>query len=301
MEFKQLKYFLVLAETGNMTSAARLLFMTQQALSKSVMKLEEELGATLFERSQQGVRLTEYGRCLLPYAKRILHSADAAAQAIADMKNASQFVIHMGYVHGSFHSHSAVPPSLIEKWEASQREAMVFQQEYAPDVLIRLLLEEELDLAYSIDPQGLDLKGLTAVTLAEEPFCLLISQKLIHDRAALSLEELEEIPVLNWRIGLNPGEHFTQLCRNARFQPKMLYINSSFSQCIEHVRMGKGMMIAGPSYFRSIRSEGLEKIAFPSDSATMRHVLLWKADREQPECVHQLINYIERNHTTLTA
>ena len=299
MEFKQLKYFLILVKTGNMTSAARSLFITQQALSKSIIKLEDELDAELFERTQQGMRLTEYGRCLMPYAKRILHAADAASQAISDMKSVRQFAIQMGYVYGSFHSHSAVPPSLIENWETEQKEAIVFQQEYAPDTLIRLLLEEELDLAYSIDPQGMDLEGVTAVTLAEEPLYLLISQSLLNGRTALSLNELEEIPILNWRIGLNPGEHFMELCSNAHFQPKMLYINASFGQCIEHVRMGKGMMIAGASYFRSILSEGLEKIPFPSVSATMRHVLLWKAAKEQPEYVKRLIDYIEKNHKKL--
>ena len=111
MEFKQLKYFLILAKTGNMTSAARSLFITQQALSKSIIKLEDELDAELFERTQQGMRLTEYGRCLMPYAKRILHAADAASQAISDMKSVRQFAIQMGYVYGSFHSHSAVSRS----------------------------------------------------------------------------------------------------------------------------------------------------------------------------------------------
>ena len=230
MELKQLKYFLTLAKTGNMTSAARAHFITQQALSKSIRKLEEELGAVLFERTPQGVRLTEYGKCLLPYAKRMLHSADAASQAIADLKNASQFAIHMGYVLGSFHSHGVVPPSLIEEWEAGQTGAIVFQQEYPPDVLVRLLLEEELDLACTIDPQDMDLEGLTTVTLAEEPLCLHLSEELLHGRESLSMQELEQIPILTWKIGLNPGEHFEQLCREANFQPKILYINAYFGQ-----------------------------------------------------------------------
>ena len=300
MEIKQLRYFLALAKTGSMTSAAHSLYITQQALSKSISKMEETLGVILFERTQHGVRLTEYGKCLLPYARKIVQSAEAAYQAINEMKKAGQYTIHMGYVDGSFHSQSAVPPALIEEWEATQHEATVFQHEYPPDILNRLLLEEELDFAYTISPQGQEINGLTSITLAQEPLCLLFSQKELLGRKALSLQELEEIPILNWRIGVNPSEHFEQLCAMARFHPKMLYINTSFRQCIEHVRMGKGMMIAGISYYRSISSDGLEMIPFPSDQAVLLHVLMWKSEKNQPECIRQLISYIRKNHPVMT-
>ena len=301
MELKQLRYFMTLAQTGNMTNASRSLYITQQALSKAILKLEEELEVPLFERTQQGVRLTEYGKCLLPHARKAMRSVDAAAQAISDMKNARQYAIHMGYVTGSFHAQSAVPPSLILDWEGKQEGVGVFPQEYPLEELIRLVLDEEIDIAYGVDPHGFTAKGVSSVVLTEEPLCLLISSALLNGRATLTPRELEDVPILNWRIGLNPYEHFEQLCQSAGFHPKMLYFNGSFSQCVEHVRVGEGIMIAGFSYCRSVRSEGLEVLPFPSEEAKMRHVLFWKTGKNHAECVQRLIRYIRRNHAILSA
>ena len=301
MDIKQLRYFTVLAHAGNMTSAARSLYITQQALSRAIIKLEEELDVPLFERTQQGMRLTEYGKCLLPHARKTIRAVDAAAQAIADMKGTRQYAIHMGYVTGSFHAQSAVPPSLIADWEGMQEGVSVFPQEYPQEELVRLMLDEEIDLAYSVAPDGFKMDGLSGAMLTEEPLCLLVSGSLLDGRAALMPQELEALPILIWRIGLNPSEHFEQLCLGAGFRPKMLYFNGSFSQCVEHARMGEGIMIAGRSYCRSVRSEGLEMLPFPSDGAKMRHVLLWKTGKKHPECVQQLIRFIRKKHAVLTS
>lgn len=297
MELKQLRYFVTLAQTGNMTNASRSLFITQQALSKAILKLEEELGVPLFERTQQGVRLTEYGKCLLLHARKVTRAVDAASQAIADMKSARRYEIHMGYVSGSFHAHSAVPPALIADWEGKQEGVSVFLQEYPWEELIRLILEEEIDIAYGVAPEGFESDGLSSAVLAEEPLCLLVSR----ERMSLSPQELDRLPILVWRIGLNPSEHFERLCRGAGFTPKMLYFNGSFNLCVEHVRMGEGGMIAGLSYCRSVRTDGLAVLPFPSVEAKMRHVLLWKSGKNHPECVQRLIRYIRRKHALITA
>ena len=62
MNFKQLNYFLVVAEEGQITSAAKRLFVGQPALSYQLKQLEEELGAKLFIRQPYGIELTEAGK-----------------------------------------------------------------------------------------------------------------------------------------------------------------------------------------------------------------------------------------------
>ena len=74
MELKQLNYFMVCAKTGSFSSAAEVLFTTQSSVSKVIKSLEDELGAKLFERYARGIRLTETGREIYPYAVRISES-----------------------------------------------------------------------------------------------------------------------------------------------------------------------------------------------------------------------------------
>ena len=61
MELRQLKYFLVTAETLHFSRAAEVLYMSQPALSKQIAELEKELGVTLFVRDKRGVQITPAG------------------------------------------------------------------------------------------------------------------------------------------------------------------------------------------------------------------------------------------------
>jgi DNA-binding transcriptional LysR family regulator len=67
-----LRAFVAVAETGGMTSAARLINLTQAAVSQQVKRLEETLGRQLFERDRRGLRLTPSGERLLVRARRLL-------------------------------------------------------------------------------------------------------------------------------------------------------------------------------------------------------------------------------------
>lgn len=64
MELRVLRYFLAVAEEGNITWAAQLLRISQPTLSRQIKQLEEELGVTLFERGSHTITLTEEGRML---------------------------------------------------------------------------------------------------------------------------------------------------------------------------------------------------------------------------------------------
>jgi DNA-binding transcriptional LysR family regulator len=70
-----LRGFVTVAEELHFTRAAVRLHVAQQALSRDVRRLERELGAELFVRTTRQVTLTPDGERLLPYARRVLHSA----------------------------------------------------------------------------------------------------------------------------------------------------------------------------------------------------------------------------------
>ncbi|MGB3025493.1 LysR family transcriptional regulator [Paradevosia shaoguanensis] len=79
---RRLRYFQVIADCGSMSAAARLLNLAQPALSYHVAELERLTGHVLFERSRDGVRLTEAGRLLRQHASAIVSQVDEAEQAL---------------------------------------------------------------------------------------------------------------------------------------------------------------------------------------------------------------------------
>ena len=82
MELRVLRYFLAVAREENITKAAALLHVTQPTLSRQLMQLEQELGVTLFRRSQYRIILTEDGMLLRRRAQEIVELADKAAREL---------------------------------------------------------------------------------------------------------------------------------------------------------------------------------------------------------------------------
>ena len=82
MDIRHLRYFLVLAEELHFGHAARRLLISQPPLSVSIRQLEESIGARLFERSHQQVRLTDAGQALIPAARALIAGMNTAMDQI---------------------------------------------------------------------------------------------------------------------------------------------------------------------------------------------------------------------------
>jgi len=76
MELRQLRYFVAVAEEGNINRAAQKIFLTQPALSRQIKALEEEIGLCLLERQARSIRLTPAGEALMNEARELLRQAE---------------------------------------------------------------------------------------------------------------------------------------------------------------------------------------------------------------------------------
>ncbi len=85
MEMQQLRYFAAVARTGNFSRAARECHVAQPSLSQQILKLEDEVGERLFERTRRQALLTPAGSLLLPHALSILETAEQGRQEIREM------------------------------------------------------------------------------------------------------------------------------------------------------------------------------------------------------------------------
>lgn len=75
MTLQQLKYIVTVAETGTFSEAAKLLFLSQPSLTKSIKELEKEMGITIFDRTNRGVSVSKEGEIFLGYARQVLDQA----------------------------------------------------------------------------------------------------------------------------------------------------------------------------------------------------------------------------------
>jgi LysR family transcriptional regulator, benzoate and cis,cis-muconate-responsive activator of ben and cat genes len=82
VELRRLRYFVAVAEEGNISRAAKKIFLTQSALSRQIKALEEEIGQCLLEREAHSIRLTPVGNALLQEARELLQHAELMLERV---------------------------------------------------------------------------------------------------------------------------------------------------------------------------------------------------------------------------
>ena len=96
MDIKQLRSFITISETKNITKAAALLNIVQPAVSRQIHLLEDELGVELFERSRHGMHLTNEGKILEEYARRALKEIETAKIELSSSDGALKGSVNIG-------------------------------------------------------------------------------------------------------------------------------------------------------------------------------------------------------------
>jgi DNA-binding transcriptional LysR family regulator len=96
MNLNHLAVFHAVAEAGGVTAGAERLQISQPAASKQIRELEAALGVTLFDRAGRGVRLTEPGRVLAGYARRLFALESEAEQAVGELRAVERGTLLIG-------------------------------------------------------------------------------------------------------------------------------------------------------------------------------------------------------------
>lgn len=189
MEMHQVRYFLAAAKTLSFTRAADDCHVSQPALTTAVKKLEAQLGSLLFHREGRQVRLTEFGRRMLPYLSQILQQASAAELVAKDFRLLNQVPVRLGVM-------STIGPmriaALLAEFERQSPGVEVAVRDGAPEALAAQLDADELDLAVLNPLDGLGNNYRTEALYTERYVVLLPPQHPLRERNALSLRDLSE-------------------------------------------------------------------------------------------------------------
>ena len=144
---QQLHAFTTIVESGSLGRAAELLHVTQPSLSRTIKRLEEQLGAPLFERHSKGMQLTAIGEALLPHATLLQREADTAREEIDAMRGLAKGTIRVGAVASIA---TLVLPLAVSRVLTRWPNLRVEIIEGVWDRLADSLLKREIDLALSM-------------------------------------------------------------------------------------------------------------------------------------------------------
>jgi DNA-binding transcriptional LysR family regulator len=187
MEFRQLEYFVAVAEECHFTRAASRLRVAQSGLSASIRSLERELGASLFLRSTRQVELTQAGRALLIEARRALSATDAAKDAVAAVQGLLRGTLAIGTLQCL---HVVHLPAVLAGFLATHPGLEIQLRHGGSNDLIEQVRTGRLDLAFVSCPLRRP-DDVVVAPLASEPLVLACAPE--HPFAARAQVELAEL------------------------------------------------------------------------------------------------------------
>lgn len=216
MDLKQVRAFLTVVETGNVTRAAELLNLVQPAVSRQIRLLEEDIGAPLFERERRGMVVTPAGQVLAGYARRALLELDRARIEIRGVGQGVSGLVTLGLLPSSVDLLSSPLVSAVaaafpgiqvriamgyagtlQRWLSSGEvdAALLYDAKRSLDIQSVPLIEEPL---WVIGPIGSGLRSEQPVPLRN-----LVNQPLVLPSAPHGIRTLMEHACAVRRVTLN--------------------------------------------------------------------------------------------------
>jgi DNA-binding transcriptional LysR family regulator len=143
---RDLRYFVAVAEELHFTRAAERIFISQPALSKQIRMLERQLGAPLFDRDREGVRLTLVGEALLPHARQVLAAWDLGLAEAERAKSRQRATLVVGML--SRIGRGGLLPAIRSRFTTLRPEATVRLLQIRWDDITAGLADGTADVAF---------------------------------------------------------------------------------------------------------------------------------------------------------
>lgn len=171
MELRQLRFFLAVAETGNISRAAQRIFLSQPALSRQIKALEEEIGQCLLERQAHSIQLTPVGESLVREARALLLHAD---EVLARVRTSRPGVrLRVGYAPSLA---SGLLSAAVESFTQTHPGARVELFDLSTAEMLAGLEGDKLDVIVTVAREN-ETRGLQWTPLVRSPWRLAVNRK----------------------------------------------------------------------------------------------------------------------------
>jgi len=239
MEIHQLRYFCAVVDTGSFSRGAEQSHVSQPSLSQQIRKLEDELGARLFDRLGRSVRLTELGKTFLPRARTVLRELEAARDDVAEHKDSVGGSLRLGVIP------TVAPyllPAQLTAFARRYPQAHISVVEEITPVLLERLRAGHIDIAILALPiRGHEFES--APFLTERLFAAIPKHHRLAKRSSVFLKDLRSEPFLLLRDGHCFRDTAVAACDRARLHPQIVFESGQFSSLLSMVGARMGVSI----------------------------------------------------------
>jgi LysR family hydrogen peroxide-inducible transcriptional activator len=281
MELDQLRYFLRVAERRSFTKAAADLAVSQPALSKSIRRLEDELGQPVLERESRPLSLTDAGVLLQARARDVLAIIEDTKAEITDDGESGR--VRVGAIP------TIAPyflPSVLRRFSEAHPKATMVVHETTTVELVKACTDGAVDLAILALPIAAD-HLCTEELFEEELFLVLPTDHELVDKPKIRLQDIESLPFVLLDEAHCLSGDIVSYCRTRSFQPVTVERTSQLATVQELVSLSHGVSMI-PAMAKEL-DQGEHRVyrSLAPPKPTRRLAVAWNPHRFQSRIVKQ--------------
>jgi DNA-binding transcriptional LysR family regulator len=286
MEFRQLKYFITVAETLHFGRAAAILHLSQPALSKQIQALEESLEVQLFERTKQWVKLTPAGYRFLETARRVLHEVEESIQVIKQVADGQIGKVRIGLTEATTFY---LAPSILDLYQKHYPQVELILTSSGTESNVEALRTHHIDVGFVYLPIREPL--ISVHPLYDETYVVALSHT--HPLArhkCIPIEALANQPLIFYPRSLAPVlyANLIQCCEQAGFTPNIMQ-EAELAQ----TRLGLAAAGVGITFvladMQNLSVKGLVYRPLAGDFPTLKLAIAHRQSEDSP-VVHQFLS-----------
>lgn len=277
MNFKQLNYFIAVAEELHFGRAAERLDMAQPPLSRQIKQIEEELGALLFNRGRSAISLTQAGERLLERGKTILAQLEDTKLEVRRLGQGAEGRLRIGFVGSATFG---ILPNIIRSYRANYPEVNLSLNPMNNADLYRAIISREIDVAFARptfnDPE------LISKHLMEEKLILALPDIVdTGDRTVAKLERLQTHNLILYPERPRPSyaDMVLKALKDAGFDAPMRIWCMDLQTALSLVAVGEGVCVVPESVSNAPR-KGMKFLKIEPEIARSELSVNYRVDEQ---------------------
>ena len=272
MEVHQLRYLYAVVQTGSFSRAAEQCHVSQPSLSQQILKLEEELGETLFNRGARKITPTPAGRMLAERAGRVLRELAEARREVESAKGLAGGRVVIGALP------TIAPyllPTILKHYRSQFPQVSVLAVEETTANLLALVDKGEVDVALVSPPIDGERYRMEKVR-TEELFLALPEGHSLSTRKRIRFEDLEHDEFILLKEGHCLSDQVISFCERHSVQPRVTFRSAQIETIRGLITAGLGLSLI-PAMARDFGGPVQPLFRSLSPKPTRTVSLLWRA------------------------
>ena len=248
LQLREIEYALSIVKYGSVHKAADALFVSQPAITKSIKKLESDLGVTLFERNNNRLVLTDAGKLLMERGLRLIEMADELETDLKKLGSANRSTITIGLT--PYYSRYFFPKLYTQLRETHPNYTLKLRTDNGLD-LFNMLKTGDIDIWFTASDKTDD--EIETVNISRENIVLIYKKtKLVnltmlsnisrnHGVASVSLDEIKTIPLIMYEKAHGLHSRLMDIFERYGIKPNIVFEAASAELIAECVLNGIGV------------------------------------------------------------